>query len=522
MRVSLLERILTHPAMWGLPATNVQRAACRVLDGVPLDELWDDPDVPKALGGVRPPEVMPLEFLLLAAIRSGKGVIASACAFRASQTCDVSKLRPGETPRISVISTEKDKATIVFNHLLGTMTARPSLRDLLVGEPTGDALYIRHPTGIPVEVLVTAGKRAGGAVIGRWMAGVIFDEAARMYGADDGVVNLDDTRRAALGRMLPGAQILYITSPHAPFGPVYDWTQEHFAKPSKRIVVMRATGPMMNPVLWTPEACEELRQHDHIAYKTDVLGEFADAEYAAFQDDEIAAVTRASAHPVPFVKGQHYVAAMDPATRSNAWTLVVWTCTGADDHLQPKYEAVFARQWVPRAEKLRPLDVLCEVADELEPYGLDTAFTDQWSADALADVASMLPDRAQGCPRTLTLIDEATNAQNKYDGIKTLQVLIQSGRLSLPPDPMLRQDLLGTKQRVTQIGVTFQLPRTKDGRHGDFVPPLARLALNPPDLPLAVEVSRDPDLDAARARIAKQNGEAWWEGTIARATGARN
>jgi hypothetical protein len=42
------------------------------------------------------------------------------------------------------------------------------------------------------------------------------------------VVNLDHQRSSVLGRLLPNAQALYIGSPWAPFGPVYDAVTEHW------------------------------------------------------------------------------------------------------------------------------------------------------------------------------------------------------------------------------------------------------------------------------------------------------
>lgn len=497
-----LETLLTHRELFGLTtATNVQRAVCRVLDGKPLGELWDDPEVRAVLGGVRPPEVMPLELILLAGIRAAKSLLSAACAFRAVQTCDLSSLRPGEIARVPVVSVDKDKAGIIFDHLKGTLLAKSALRSFLVGEEQESLLIRQGSTGRIVEVVITAGKRAGSSLVGRWLAGAVFDEAPRLLGSDDGVVNLEDSRRAILGRMLPGAQILYPGSPFAPEGPIYEWVQEFFGHPTRELVVMKGPGRAFNPVYWTPEKETQLKKQDPIAYRTDALGEFADGETQVFLQEELDAVERATDAPVPFIKNHFYVATMDPATRSNAWTLTVWTCDGMGPSMEPMYSVVLAKQWVPKGTPLSPRAVFTEMADDLFEYGLVGVTTDQWSVDSLSDVAAHLPSRPDGSPRKLELFEETATQQTRYDGIKTLHVLVQEHRVSLPRNPMLRQDLMGVKRRVTQGGIIYALPRTRDGRHADYVPPLALGATNPPRLPAPPEPARDRDLLAALARL---------------------
>src|SRR6185312_5484944 len=106
-----LEKILCHPAAFGLTtATPVQRAACRVADGLPLEELAEDENVVRAFGGdaaiqalCRMRGVTPLELYIVAAVRTGKSLLAAALAVRAAVTCDLTGLGPGETPRVSVI-----------------------------------------------------------------------------------------------------------------------------------------------------------------------------------------------------------------------------------------------------------------------------------------------------------------------------------------------------------------------------------------------------------------------------------
>lgn len=322
-----LEALLTSRAGFGLTsASPLQRAICRLVDGTPLGELADAHGVLESFGvtsaaGV--PGEAPAELIILSGIRAGKSLLAAALAVHASQTVDVSSLGPGEVPRVSVLSLTTDLGRVVFSHLTGNIQARPALRALLLEEPTADSVQLRHPSGRAVEVKVVAGSRAGASLVARWSAGAIFDEAPRMVGAEDGVVNFDDARAAVLGRFLPGARLVAIGSPWAPFGPIYDAVQDGFGRPTVDRVIVRAPAYRMNPVYWNPIRCAALRLRDPDVYRTDVEAEFADPDAALMTAAAIDAVTREGALELPPDPTKAYVAAIDPATRANAWPLVI-------------------------------------------------------------------------------------------------------------------------------------------------------------------------------------------------------
>src|SRR5690606_10672715 len=111
-----------------------------------------------------------------------------------------------------------------------------------------------------------------------------------------------------LGRLLPGAQALYIGSPWAPFGTVFDLVGEFWERPSRSLVVLRGTGPMLNPIWWTPERCEQLREADPVAYQTDVEGEFASAESGLFDPETVKSHSRLEPSELPYDHGATYTA----------------------------------------------------------------------------------------------------------------------------------------------------------------------------------------------------------------------
>jgi hypothetical protein len=496
-------------------ATNLQRAICRSLDGEDIgDELWSDPLVQAGFGGVKPEAWRPKTFVIAAAIRSAKSMIIAAKAICLSQTVDLTGVTVGDEIRIPILAPEKDQARAVFSHIVGNIMNRPKLRGLMIEEPTADAVKLRHPSGYAIEIKVTALSRFAATLIARWLPAAIFDEAPRMVGEQDGVRNLPDALNAIAGRIRPGGTIMLIGSPHAPFGPAYDMIHEHFGKPTRDFVVVRAPGPSMNPLYWTPEKCEDLKRTNPSAYRTDVLAEFADPEEAMFGLDLVEACTRK--HPVARepVRGHFYVGAMDPATRGNAWTFVLLEGTGwknVDGVMRPTFAVALTRQWRGSKENpLRPDLVFAEMGALMSPYGCNTVVTDQYACDALAPLAM---------PHGIGLIAEAMTQAKRYEYCSRLKLELEVGCLELPPDPVLCRDLVSVRKRITQNGVTIHLPETSDGRHADFVPALELAVAFPPMAP-EVAAAPKPEFTRLAAQVQPETTGDYWEDVAMRIAGA--
>lgn len=495
---SVLEALLTSREAFGLTeATNLQRAICRVSDGVPIGDLWEDPGVKEGFGGVLPAAISPRILVILAAIRGAKSMIAAAKAFETALTCDVSGLQPGDELRIPVLSVDKDSAHQTFNHLVGTIQAKPHLRQHLAGEPTADSVLLRHQTGRIVEVKVTAMSKYGTTLVGRWLATCIFDEAPRMAGQEDGVRNLDDALHAIAGRMRPGSQIMIIGSPNVPFGPVFEMNQEGFGRPSEKMVVVRGTGPLLNPTWWTPERCEWTRVNAPRSYQTDVLGRFADSEDQLFSSVVVDAAMRGGPEVIARRPGHYYVAAIDPAMRGNAWTLVVVGCDGHDAAGEPTFYVALSKQWRgSKTAPLRPDLVLRDVAKVIKGYGIEDVWSDGFHLDSLQVIAEQ-----EGIS-----ISEAYSTQgDTIERAERLRVLLESKRLELSPDRTLRADLLRVRRKVNQKNTTLAMPVTADGRHCDYVPALGLCLAYPPPAPAVTTYQKDPGLAAAIAAVDAKN-----------------
>jgi hypothetical protein len=454
-----LEQLLTSPEGFCVDtASDAQRAICRIISGEPLEELAT-PTVAEILGGPQAmadlPAVRPRLVCLGAAVRCGKSTIVAAAALVAAYMGDCSGLKPGEVPRVTIVSVKLDQAAETYSKLVGAITQSPSLSALLIGKPTADSVKIRNHSGWPVEIKLLAGARAGQNLISKWLLGAIFDEAPRMLSQQDGVVNLDDALTAIQARMRPGAQIFLVGSLWAPRGTVFDLVQERFGKPGKDAVVIVANGPQLRPALYTPEYCERIRLDNDQTYESDVMSRFADPEDALFSSVDVAACRRKDDALISFVHGQQYIAVMDPATRGNGWTLVVMTQAASN-----LWQVVLAKEWVgSRQAPLRASEVLREMAEDLLPYELFEVFTDQWGFDLLQNIAELAET---GLVFTMLTRDDSV------DG-KRLETLLGMRQISLPENRQLRADLIALKKKPRQQG-GFQIifARTADGRHCDY------------------------------------------------------
>lgn len=327
-----------------------------------------------------------------------------------------------------------------------------------------------------------------------------------MVGSGEGVVNLDDMRAAVAGRLRPGlcAREWMISSPWAPFGPVYELTRDRWKKADKDMFVVRARADWLNPVWWTRSRVEDLERRDPTAYQTEFLAEFQDAEEALLTTEDVEVCTRPANDVIAAEKGHTYAAEIDPAMRTNAFTLVIVK------QQDKKHVVVLAKEWRPegKGKSLPFLDILKEVQALCAPYGITQVGTDQFQ------IASL---RSLGAAIGLGIVEYAATTMTNAEGYMNLRTRIQAHEVELPRDEVLLTDLKRLVRRVTQVTISVQLPTTADGRHCDYAPCVMRAVQRYCKQPGPADLRSDAERDQARmtkawtAKHARKPDVPWWQ-----------
>jgi hypothetical protein len=422
--------------------------------------------------------------------RSGRRQLVGRVGRRGGKSSSLSRLAvvealyghhnvpPGDIGVIAIISTRLDEAA----QRLATIA---SILDAL-GVPY-------KPWGNGVMGIRIVGRRVGFRVYAASVAGVsgftgifvLCDEVAKWKDKDTGVNPAGEVLASIRPTMATQreARIVLSSSPFGLLDAHYDAFEE-----GETAFQVTAFAP-------TWEANPTLTEDDTKAMEPDEgtwLREYAaipqaEAETSLLTELLIDRATRAEAGDLPWCEGWRYVAAMDPATRTNAWTLAI-----AGQDREGKRHVSLAREWVPRPGlPLDPRTVLAEVATHLRAYRLRLAFTDQHAVEMLRVMA-----REAG----FTLLEAAWTPVTKREGYEHLLKLAQAERLGLPRDPQVKADLLGIRKVITRTGVQYTLAEVR-GRHADYAPAIAMAVADARFG--AREVEERPDTAQRKAEMAK-------------------
>jgi hypothetical protein len=363
------------------------------------------------------------------------------------------RVTPGDLGIVAVISVNRDEAAQRLRTIRGIL----------------DALGVRHRPidggieleGRPVAFKVFTASVAG--VSGFTAICVFCDEVSKWRDADTGANPATEVLASLRPTMatMPNAKLFLSSSP---MGRLDAHAAAFEAGDNDFQSVAFAPTWKAHPAL-TEEMTRAL-ELDELRWRREYGAQpLEDNEAGVFPSTLLDRATRAAL--VIGRENEHrYVAAMDPATRGDAWTFVVGTRRWVGDVL--KRSIVLAKEW--KGSPSRPLDpsiVLGEIAGFCRGYGISTVYSDQASADAL---------RSIGRRHGLSVVIEPATASNKLTRYETLSTHLANGEIELPPDPVVRGDLLSVTKRLTPNGFTIDLPRS-GGRHGDYAPAIA-LALS--------------------------------------------
>jgi hypothetical protein len=418
---------LTDPSILGYAfAGNSWRAWRTILTGafgLPLSAA--DSATFNRLTGRNPLAQIVRELWVIAGRRGGKSNIAAAVAIYLA-TLKRWTLSSGETGTIMVLAVDRDQARVAFRYCLGLLEASPIL-SAEVESTTADTIRLRNG----IEIVIATSDKA--SVRGRTLVAVIADEIA-FWGTD-----AEEVLRAIRPGMAsqPQAMLVAISTAYSQRGPLFDAFKRSYANDDPRVLVVRATTRDLNDQISQAFIDDELAR-DPQAAAAEYLAEFRSDLEALFDAALIDSATRSAPRELPRLLNTpsgtpiQYFAAVDiSGGRRDATTAAIAHRDGERIRINA------ARRW---ASPHDPVAVAREVAALLANYGLRYAVADQYGAELSKSIYAEAGVQL--------IAAEVTRSEAYLHALP----LFTSGRIEIPDEPVLRQELLALERRVGRSG----------------------------------------------------------------------
>lgn len=501
------ETFVEDPGFCDLGISPGQRALIRAADGLPVTHL-DPLDQEYFLGtrSVFQPPQRPTVIACRSGRRSGKSLIAMLLLIRWGLVAALRRppeaheraerdglvgVGKGERVRLAVVAARMSQSLGTFELALARIAQSPRLRRYLVSKTATKATFERDD-GQRIEVEILAAAPRGNNLRSGWFIGCVLDEAD-FFGEKDASITIKDQIDAVRPALVRGGQVWLCSSPWDDSGQFASIHAETFGTPSDHLAFHSSTQ-RMNPTC----------NHDEIE-----LARARDPDFASREFDAVpmasgsdqwfpeASLVAACTIGEPYKRepdGAPHWAGSDPGLRKNSATLAI---AGLKDS---KVTLVFYEELVPPQKKsaeeqledrkkgvppgLAPSVVFGSFARTALSYQCASIRGDQYYED---DAIEEMPKVKNVVGRSLwydTFVDNADSTALIFTQFRNL---MNEGRLALPNDPRLRQQLKDCKMKKGPSGkIHVALPRT-GAAHGDL---LKAVVLACVQVPLVVQAER--------------------------------
>jgi len=350
--------------------------------------------------------------------RGGKSrITATIAAYEAIFGGWESRLSPGERAWIFIIATDRSQAGVVMGYVKSLVSLYP---DLIEREAV-EELHLSNHISIAVKSCGYRGTRGFSTAI------VILDELA--FWRDENSANpASEVIISLLPGLMPGANLLGISTAYAKFGLLYEMHKAHFGKDSD-ILVWQAPTSAMNPT-YDQRIINRLVARDPAVFGPEYAGTFRE-DVSNFLPESLvrAAMTRQLLFPDPRIR---YTAFCDPSGgRQDSMTLAICHRDG---------EKVLLDRIEERKAPFDPAGVVTEFAGILKSYGCHSVTSDRFGGAWVEESF-----RKQGI--RLEMSDQSAS-----DLYLEFQPLLSMGRVELIEDERLALQLTALERRARSGG----------------------------------------------------------------------
>ena len=436
-----------------------QEALARVaFDGVePCDlDLHERPLARRIFGDI---ETVPSSargvFAAVCGRASGKTKLSSLRLLHLAVTVPLTLLGKGQVALVPIVAPKLKLATECLSMVKGEVQAHSFLSTMLVNPDSSESVVLQRPDGKRVSIEPIAATAGGGAVRGRNIPAALLEECA-FFRDDNYKVNDNEIFSAIVPRVLPGGQVLLVSSPWVRSGLLYTLHRENFGRPSTTLVAHAPTLVMRSDPL-VHEMAERERKRDADNFKTEFDAEFQDVSVSQFFDETtIERCVSDDAQPhAQAPRGATIVHGGDFGFVHDSSTLVTvhW-----HNGIATVAEVVEVRP--EHGAPLRPSAVCAAFARVMQRQGGDTLIADSHYRESVREHLE-----AEG----LYLATAPEGQAGKASTYVRARALMREGRVRLPRHARLLQQLREVVARPTSGGgLSVGSPRGPGG-HGDLV-----------------------------------------------------
>lgn len=508
-------------AQLGVELTPAQRAFCLVAyDGHEPRDLPDDlRDIARQLFGpidIIPPAARRV-VVVVAGARAGKSyVVAALRCLHLALTVSLAPLAPGEEAVAAIIAPDPRQRRQCFNYAKGAVERHPQIARMLDGTPGKDQLALRRDGHLVIIESVPA-KRGGSAGRGRSLVCAVLEEAA-FFLDENHVVNDVEVFKAVMPRVLLGGQTIISSTPWAEAGLLYEEFVANHPKPQvaaqncrtpgrpHRAIAAHAPTLLFRNNELTREIVAAEEQRDPTNAQREYGAQFLTVGVSLFFD--AGAIAQAASYPrpteLPPMRLDTAAAGADFGFVTDSSALAIAENDGALVHVSAVLELR-----PERLTALKPSIVAARFAARTREYGCAGIVADGHYREAM---------REHLATHDIAFVSAPEGASGKLDTYTVVRTLLHEGRVRLPNDPRLLQQLREVTSRPTPGG-GLQISSPRKAGHGDLVSALvlavytaSKLA---PDAPER-HVIQDPDERAEIELFEREQARDFWDRALDR------
>ncbi len=373
-----------------------------------------------------------------------------------AMSLDLSALAPGEMASAPIVAPDMRLARQALRYVKGIVESK--LQSYLEEDNADQVVLNVRGRKVAIEALpATAGGRA---VRGRSLVGAGLDEAA-FFRDSDSVVNDEEIFKAVAPRIVPGGQVLVMSTPWSEAGLLYTMFEENWGRPTTALAI-HAPTTLLRPDKRTAGMVARERKRDPENARREFDAVFMNTSGAQFFDTRTvdAAFDRyVKERPREGYKILATTVGADLGFTADhsAFAAVGRTGEGSEE----RYRLQDTETLRPaKGAPLKPSEVMTSLVGFAKKNYCETVWGDIHYQELVRETVSNAG---------LSFAEAPAGNEGKIEQYSKVRAMFAEGLPSLMEVDGLRDQLLGvTKKPLPGGGMTIQQKRSKTGGHSDL------------------------------------------------------